>query len=474
MTKIARPPGPRDHLFGLRVLRRMQSEFPGFWYDLQRRYGDTVYMRLMHLHHYTFMHPDQIREVLVDKAQSTVRYERHMEVLGQLQGQSLLTTEGEVWKKQRRTLLPGFSPKRFAQYAGQMTQAAAEMLERLPADGKTPIDFEHTMNMLAADVILRTMFSARVSQDMGDIEHAVRLLSQIGYEEMLQPFSLPDWLPFPRKRAKRKALRLLDNMIWSHVHARRAAPGAGEDLLGMLLSAADQEGDGAVLSDQEVRDQLMTIFLAGHETTAAALAWASWNLAAHPEIAAKAAAEVDQVLGERMPTFADLAHLPWLGMIVKETLRVHSPAAGVFMRRAVEDVQIGQWLVPRGSVITMLSVLPHMDGRWFPDPKQFDPARFDPAARHDIPRGAYFPFGAGPRVCIGNSFAVMEVTLVLAMLLQRFEIRPAAGQAEPAIRMQVTLRPDGLRLALQQRTVATTPARAVPPTPDGVAVCPFH
>jgi cytochrome P450 len=403
-----------------------------------------------------------------------IRFERHMQVLGQLQGQSVLVTEGEVWKKQRRTLLPGFSPKRFPHYAAQMTQAVSEMLERLPADGNTPVDFEHVMNMLGADVILRTMFSSRVSQDMSDIEQAVRALSEIGYEEMFQPFSLPDWLPLARKREKRSAIRLLDSLIWSHVHARRACPDAGEDLLGMLLSAADHEGDGAVLSDQEVRDQLMTIFLAGHETTAAGLAWAGWVLAAHPDIAAQAAAEVDQVLGGRVPTSADVARLPRLGMIIKETLRLHSPAAGVFMRRAVEDVQIGQWLVPKGSLISILSTVPQKDERWFPDPAQFDPARFDPVAGHDIPRGAYFPFGTGPRVCIGQSFALMEMTLILAMLLQRFEIRPAPGQGEPGIRMYVTLRPDSLRLALQRRATAPAPARPAPAAPDGIATCPFH
>jgi cytochrome P450 len=474
MMKIPRPPGPRDLLFGLRLMHRMQHDFLGFWHDMHRRYGDTVHMRLMYLDHYVFMHPDQIREVLVDNAQSLVRFERHMQVLGELHGQSLLVTEGEVWKKQRRTLLPGFSPKRFAHYADQMTQAVSEMLERIPADGKTPVDFDHAMNMLAADVILRTMFSARVSQDTTDIERAVRVLSEIGYEDMFKPFSLPDWLPLPRKREKREALRLLDSLIWSHVHARRACPEPGEDLLGMLLSAADKEGDGALLSDQEVRDQLMTIFLAGHETTAAGLAWAGWVLAAHPEAAAKAADEVDQVLGGRVPAFADVARLPWLGMIIKETLRLHSPAAGVFMRRAVEDLRIGQWLVPKGSLISILSVVPQMDARWFPDPAKFDPARFDPAAGHDIPRGAYFPFGTGPRVCIGNSFALMEMTLILAMLLQRFHIRPAPGQAEPGTRMHVTLRPDGLRLTLQQRAAPPLPASPGTATPHNATGCPFH
>jgi cytochrome P450 len=475
MMKIPRPPGPRDHLFGLRLLRQMERDLLGFWHDQHRRHGDTICVRLAHLDCYSFTHPEQIREVLVDKAQSFIRFERHMQVLGQVHGQSLLITEGEAWQKQRRTLQPGFSPKRFPHYAQQMTDAIAQMLATIPADGQTPLDFEHAMNMLAADVILRTMFSGKVSQDTTDIERAVRTLSEIGYEEMFSPFSLPDWLPLPRKLEKRNALRLLDGLIWSHIEARRAEPETGDDLLGMLLSAADKEGDGSVMTDQEVRDQLMTIFMAGHETTAAGLAWAGWVLAAHPEIAAKATEEVDRVLGARVPSFADLAHLPWLGMVIKETLRLYSPSAGVFMRRAVEDVQIGQWPVPKGSLVSILSVVPHLDERWFQNPGQFDPSRFDADTARNIPRGAYFPFGTGPRVCIGNSFATMEMTLILAMLLQRFAIRPSPGQGKPGVRMQVTVRPEGgLRLTLQRRDAPMTPASPAPATPERAPGCPFH
>jgi cytochrome P450 len=475
MTKIARPPGPRDHLFGIRLLREMERDFLGFWNAAHRRYGDAIYMRLLNFDYYAFAHPEQIREVLVEKADSFIRFERHMEVLSQLHGQSLLVTEGEVWEKQRRTLLPGFSPKRFPQYARQMTDAIAGMLATMPADGKTALDFVQAMNMLAADVILRTMFSARVSEETTEIERAIRALSRIGYEEMFLPFDLPDWLPLPRKREKRRALRLLDTMIWRHIHDRRAAPQPGEDLLGMLLSAVDEAGDGSLMSDREVRDQLMTIFLAGHETTAAGLAWAGWLLASHPELAAKAAAEVDMVLGGRVPTAADCARLPFVGAFIKESLRVRSPAAGVFARRAVKDVQIGQWTLPKGSLVNILSVIPQLDARWFPNPEQFDPARFEAGAARTIERGAYFPFGTGPRVCIGNSFAAMEMTLILAMLLQRFVLRPAPGHTAPRVRMEVTLRPDpGIYLVLDKRQPATGPLASAHAEADSALACPFH
>ncbi|HEY0065012.1 MAG TPA: cytochrome P450 [Telluria sp.] len=468
---IPRPPGPRDRFFGLSLLRGMARDYLGFWGRAQQTYGDSLYVSVAGQGTYSFMDPDLIRECLVEKADAFVRYEHHMNVLRQVHGESVLITEGEVWKKQRRTLQPGFSPKRYEGYAEQMAEAAESVLDKLVSHQGRAFDFEQAMNMLAMDVILRTMFSARVEQDTADIEHAVCLLSEIAYDDMFYPISLPDWLPIPSKRAKRRAMQLLDDLIWSHIRRRRASGEQHNDLLGMLLTAADNEGDGSLLSDQQVRDQLMTTFLAGHETTAAGLTWAGWVLASHPDIAFKAAEEVDAVLEGRTPTFADIARLPYLGQVVKETLRLYSPAPGVFMRQAAQDVQIGPWLLPKGSLVTLLSSLVQRDARWFADPDRFDPDRFAPEAARQIPRGAYFPFGTGPRVCIGMSFASMEMTLILAMLLQRYTLRPGPGQEQPGMRLQVTMRPEGgLRLMLAKR--AQRPAG--PATPASTSGCPFQ
>ena len=468
--KIARPPGPRDRFFGLSLLRHMQRDYLGFFHNAQKTYGDTIYMLVAGRDTYSFMHPDQIREVLVDKASSFIRYKRHMEVLSELHGQSVLITEGDTWRKQRRTLQPGFSPKRFEGYAVQMIESAGSVLDQLPGD--VPLDFEHAMNLMAMDVILRTMFSATTPADAAGIEHAVRLLSQTAYREMFQPASLPDWLPLPAQRAKRKAIKLLDDLIWSHIKSRRASGEARGDLLGMLLTATDSEGDASLMSDKEVRDQLMTIFLAGHETTASGLTWAGWVLASHPQIAEKVSAEVDDELQGRTPDFLDLARLPYLGQVIKETLRLYSPAPGVFMRSATADVQIGQWLVPKGALVSILSTVPQRDPRCFPDPERFDPDRFAPEAAKLIPRGAYFPFGTGPRVCIGNSFATMEMTLIVAMLLQRYQLKPAPGQQQPGLHLQVTMRPEGgMRLVLTKRPTRVPPEKA---EPVAASTCPFQ
>jgi cytochrome P450 len=474
MTKIPRPPGPRDRSFGLRLLADMARDYLGFWRDAQRRYGDTVYMRQGWFHHYAFMHPDQIRELLVDKASAFIRYEQHIEVMRQLHGNSVMITEGATWQRQRRTLLPAFSPKRFDAYAGQVVAAAADVFDSLP--GGAAIDVEHTMNTLAMDIILRTMFGSKVEQDMVQIEEAVRTLAAIGYAEMYLPFTVPAWAPLPRQARKRKALRLLDGKVRGHLRERRAQAGSSaDDLLGMLLAARDDEGDGAPLSDDEIRDQLMTIFLAGHETTATALAWAAWALAADPALAARLALEVDSVLGSRVPAMADLARLPLLAALVKETLRRYPPVPGVLMRRAIEDTEIGGWLLPKGSLVTIPFFVAQGDARWFAEPERFDPARFLGDAARELPRGAYLPFGAGPRVCIGNSFASMEMALVLAMLVQRFTLAPAPGQARPEPRMQVTLRPaGGLRLVFGARTPADAAPQAAASAPAGGHACPFH
>jgi cytochrome P450 len=456
----------------------MERDYLGFWREAQRDYGDTVYMRQGWFHHYGFMHPDQIRETLVDKARSFVRYEQHIKVMRQLHGQSVMISEGDAWQRQRRMLLPAFSTRRFDAYAGQVTAAADRAFAGLPGDGAT-VDAEHLMNMLAMDIILRTMFGSQVEQDTARIEQAIRTLAAIGYAEMYLPFAIPVWAPLPRQAQKRKELRLLDGLVRSQIRARRAAASADageatDDLLGMLLAARDEENGGRALLEDEIRDQLMTIFLAGHETTATALAWAAWALAADQDLAARVAGEVDAVLGPRTPALADLARLPLLAALVKETLRRYPPVPGVLMRRAIEDVQIGEWLVPKGSLVTLPFFVAQGDARWFAQPERFDPERFLGDAARELPRGAYIPFGAGPRVCIGNSFASMEMALVLAMLVQRFSLVPAPCQAAPEARMAVTLRPaSGLKLVLRARTPAAAPATAQAAQANAPA-CPFH
>ena len=471
---LPRPPGPQTGMFGFASLGEMRRRYLDFWQETHRLYGDAVYMRLMNRDVYAFAHPTSIREVLVKNAKSFIRYERIIEVHAQLHGRSVLVAEGEEWRRQRRILQPSFSTKQLEYYARQVAEAARDSLDRLTTG--SPLDFEHAMNMLTIDFVLRTMFGGRVEQDTAEIERAVRLWSQISYSEMVVPMTLPDWLPLPGKAQKRWAMNVLNAFITSQIRRRRAEKPKQDDLLGMLLALPSDDGAGSQDSDRQARDQSMAVFLAGHVTTATSLCWAAWVLASHPDVQERAAREIDELLGQREPTFADMTQLTFLDQIVKETLRLYSPATGVIARRATEDVQIGEWCVPKGALVSILSFVVHRDDRWFKDPLRFDPERFNPQNEENIARGSYFPFGIGPRVCIGNNLASMEIKLALAMLLQRYSLTPAPGQSEPGLLMHATMRPaGGMRLILAKRASSSNAQIASPAkAPISFGKCPNH
>jgi cytochrome P450 len=449
---VVRPPGPRDWACGLRLIGRIKRDILGFYTELHRQYGDAVYMRLGPYQDYNFFHPEPIKEVLSTQARHFIRMRRPLRVLGQWNGQGLLITEGETWLRHRRLVQPAFAPRRFSAYAEAMVAAARERLDGWSAQAAAAplaIEFDQAMTDLTMEIIARTMFGAALGSDARELGEAVHVLSEVAIREMMAPFTLPDWLPLPGKAQKRWAMATIDALVRRFIRDRRASHADRGDLLSMLLLAVDEEGDGRGLTDEQARDQCVTIFLAGHDTTAAGMTWIGWALASHPEIAARAAAEVSAALGGRDPTFADLPRLAYVECVVKEALRHYPPAIGVFARQATSDVQIGQWVLPRGSIARVVSYVVHHDERWFPDPDAFDPDRFAAGREEQIPACAYLPFGAGPRMCIGYSFAMTEMTLLTAMLLQRFTLAPAAGQEAPELDVKMSLRPKGgLRLAL--------------------------
>ncbi len=450
MTTFA-PPGPDTAWFGLPLLRRMAADYLGFTQDLQRRHGDLVRMRLGFERTYDVFAPDLVREVLVDKAGSFIRWERGIEVFAQSMGRSVLTTEGETWQRQRRLLQPVFAARRVAGYAATMVAATQRALDALPPEmDDQRVDIEHWFTGLTMDVIMHTLFSSTSAADARAVGASVQTLSRVAMREMFRPWTLPDWLPLPGKAAKRRALRLQDELVWRHIRQRQqqGAAAGHDDILAHLLVARD--GD-VRLSEREVRDQCVTIFQAGHETSATALTWWSWLMAAHPACQQRVADELQRVLGGRAPGHDDVAALPYLGQTLKEAMRLYPPAAGLMTRRAIEPVTIGGWPLPKGAMLRITPWVLHHDARWFPEPERFLPERFGPGAP-DLPRGAYLPFGTGPRVCIGSLFASTEMTLVAALLLQRFELSAMPGMAPPRAVLNVTLRPaEPLRLQLRRR-----------------------
>ncbi len=434
--------------WGLPSLMAMRRDYLAFVAS-QRRLGDIAGQRVLRERAVDLFSPELVREAMVDHADALIRWERGPEVFEGLMGKSVLVTEGPTWQRQRRMLMQAFTPRRVAGYAALMTEAAAAGLDTVrPGDVAMDALFSH----LTMDVISRTLFSAPIGTDTAAAADAVQVLSETALAEMFWPVTLPDWLPLPGKAAKRHAGKLLHGLLGGHIAARNAVGDDGKtDLLGMLKALRD-ETTGEALSPQEVYDQCMVSFQAGHETSATALLWWSWLLATHPEIQARVRDEIDAVLAGRVPTADDAATLPYLGATLKEAMRLYPPVAALLTRRLTRDVTLGGVQLPARTLVRVTPWLLHRDARWWPDePLAFKPKRFLGDAAHAIPRGAYIPFGLGPRVCLGQHFAVLEMTLIAALLLQRFELAPAGTEA-PKPRMAVTLRPEkGVSLTLTAR-----------------------
>ncbi len=449
------PPGPASRFFGIPLLRQMRLDYLGQVQRLHAAHGDAVYARIGPERTYDFFRPEWVREILVDKASSFIRWEHATDLFAEVHGQSVLVSEGNEWQRQRRMLQPGFGLKRMPGYAQLMVDAAQEALDTIALHKVQTLDFEALVTQLTMDVVLRTLFSSKVdASEARAVADAVQTIGRMGMEAMFWPFRLPDWLP--HKWKIRQAKIKLDTLVRHHIEQRRQQLHAGQaprnDLLGMLLSVRDEDGDKGALSDKEVRDQCMTLFLAGHETTASALTWWGYTMAAHPAEALRAQAEVDQVLGQRRPTYSDVQSLAYLGRTLKETMRLYPPTPALFSRRAIEPVQIGPWQLPKGALVRITPWVLHHDARWHPDPEHFDPERFSESRQATQVRGSYMPFGAGPRVCIGSLFATTEMVLIAAMVLQRFSLAPVQTAQQPRPVLNVTLRPaNGMPLQLLRR-----------------------
>lgn len=447
-----RPAGPSSRWWGLPLLHDMRRDYLGFVTRLQRQHGDLTRMRLGYEDAWDLMHPDLVREALITHAHHLIRWERGMEVFEQVFGQSVLVTEGATWQRQRRMLMPAFTPRRVAGYAQLMTDAASRALDAAVPSGQScaRVAVDALWTDVAMDVILRTLFSEAAQADARDAAWATQTLSTSAFHEMFLPFTLPDWLPLPGKSEKRRAIRTLKGLVLRHIDARRAefpdgvVNGEGtaqrSDLLHMLLALRDEDS-GAALSAQEVLDQCLVTFQAGHETSATTLLWWTALMAEHPDAAERARAEIGTVLNGCVPGPEHLAQLPWLAATIKEALRLYPPISALMSRRTTAPITLGGVDVPKGAMLRITPWVLHRDARWFAQPEQFRPERFLEGAP-PIPKGAWIPFGLGPRVCIGQHFAMLEMTLLAAMLLQRYTVRWPEGEADCAPRLHVTLRPE--------------------------------
>lgn len=452
-----RIPGPAAPMWGLNLLRTMRADYLGYVTRLQNQHKDIAQVRVLNERITHIFHPEWVRQVLVDQADALIRWERATDVFSISMGQSVLVTEGATWQRQRRMLQSGFTPKRVTGYAALMASATHDALSAMTQSvGGQGVNIDALMTDMTLDVILRALFGSHQVRDARPVSKAIQTLSHSGFSELFKPFSWPLWMPLPSVRKVRQAKQTLDRVIQQHIQAKYStASDDGLDLLTMLRLARDPEHPDQGLSAQELHDQIMVMFQAGHETTATAMTWWSGLIARHPEVAERVHTEVDAVLQGQTPTPATLQQMPWLQASLKEALRLYPPAAGLFTRRALKDLQVGPWTVRQGQLIAFTPYVIQRDARWFESPDDFKPERFLPGAP-EVPRGAWMPFGTGPRVCIGQHFALLEMGLMAAMLMLRFKLEWPDGVQWPEGDLAVTLRPaQAIRLKLHPRAAIT-------------------
>jgi cytochrome P450 len=438
---LSGPSGPKGHLLGDN-LREYARDPLGFLSRCAREYGDIVQLRFMGQKFYLLSHPDLIEYVLVENNRNFTKT-KILKRNSRLLGEGLLTSQGEFWRRQRRLAQPAFHRKRIAAYGEVMASFAERSLEGW-RDGQT-IDVHEEMTRLTLEIVAKCLFDADVGAEARDVGSAMTVALE-DFSSQRRLIRIPKSIPTPHNLRFERAARRLDTIVHAIIEERRKS---GEedrgDLLSMLMLAEDESGER--MTDKQLRDEVMTLFLAGHETTANALAWTFWLLSSNVAAEAKLAEELERVLGGRTPTVADLPRLPYVECVIKESMRLYPPA-WVMGRESVGECEVGGYRMPAGTTALMSQWVVHRDPRYHRDPQRFDPDRWTAGYEKGMPRFAYFPFGGGPRQCIGAAFAMTEARLVLATVAQRLRMELVPGQSvEPYA--SITLRPkEGIRMTL--------------------------
>ncbi|MGC2526575.1 MAG: cytochrome P450 [Candidatus Acidiferrum sp.] len=438
-SKIA--PGPRGDLLtgNLRAFRR---DVLGLMLKSSREYGDVVRFRIGPFTVHLLNHPDHVEHVLQSHARNYDKATRSSAKIRLISGDSLLTSNGDVWQRQRRLMQPSFHRQRIAGLASQMTTLTAEMLQRWQARAATgqPLDITSEMMRLTYTIVGKTLLGAEVGGDLGGVEHAMETVLTHTFQSWGNILDLPAFVPTPANLRFRRAMQVLDQIVYRIIAGHRAGNSAKSDLLSMLLDVRDEQtGEG--LSDLDLRNEAITFLLAGHETTANALSWTFYLLSQNPEVERELRAELVAVLGGRAPAIENLPQLKFTTMVIQEAMRLYPPI-WVIERRAIADDVIGGFHIPAGSSIVISPHVLHRNENFWPDAERFDPTRFS-----SKPRG-YIPFGSGPRFCIGAEFAMMEARLIVPMVMQAFHLELAQGHSALPL-PGITLRPkNGLQMIL--------------------------
>ena len=447
-AKATLPPALKGSSLIQGVMPEFNRDALGF-IERGRNYGDVVRMRFLYLTAYFLYHPDDIEYVLSTNAKNFIKSRSVRSPFFQrLVGNGLLTSEGDFWRRQRRLAQPAFHRQRISGYGDVMVEYTERLISTW-SDGENR-DIHQDMMRLTLEIVVRTLFNADVSGDAAKVERA---LSQI-----VKPFSsqatlkwiLDNRLPTKTHRRFNESAKEIDEIVYRIIAERRASGSDEGDLLSMLLAAHDE--DGSQMTNRQLRDEVMTLFLAGHETTALTLSWAWYLLAQNPAAEQKFHAELDEMLAGRLPTAADLSRLKYTEMIAKESMRLYPPAYALG-RESIEECEVGGFRVPAKTQIFMFQWAVQRDPRFFDQPNSFYPERWTENFSNTLPKYAYFPFGGGPRACIGNYFAMMEVVLLLATIGQRFRFS-LLPEHPVSLLPAMSLRPaDGIKVKVKSRRV---------------------
>ena len=440
------PPGPK----GLPIVGNMfepRGDAIRYFTKCIREYGDIVFLRFLGVPMCLVNRPDCIESVLVTQ-HNNFEKSKDYRALRRVLGNGLLTSEGVFWRRQRKLVQPAFHQGRIAAYAEVMVAYT----ERMVASWKhgQGLDVHEAMMRLTLDIVAKTLFDTDVSREAEDVGAALQVLMSKFFRQAGFALLLPSFIPIPTTRRLQRAVGQLDKVIYEIIRRRRTSGQTSGDLLSVLLRAQDDEGLG--MTDRQLHDEIMTLFLAGHETTANALSWTWLLLGQNPGVEEKLIEELRRVLSGRSPTAADLPRLTYTEMILREAMRLYPPV-WVIGRRGLAPFRMGEYELPAETNVLMSQIITHRDARYFPDPDRFDPDRWkaDDPRFVSLPRFAYFPFGRGPRVCIGAGFAMMEAVLLLATIAQRFTLTLVPGQTIEKL-PSVTLRPkSGIRVILHRR-----------------------
>lgn len=413
------PPGPRSGLFGGGLYLKSLREPLAFTEGVARAYGDIACFRIARRRVYLLSHPEYVRGVLLTHYSNFLKG-RGIRRTNHVMGEGLVTSDGDLHRRQRRLAQPSFQRHRIAAYARTMVEHAEHLSDGW-RDGET-VELLRTLKQLTLSVVGEVLFGADSARTRDEVLDALLVIREHFKVFRVPLDSLGTLLSPARRRRFNGATAQLDRAIYHVIEARRREGGDRGDLLSMLLSAADEEAGGARMTDKQVRDEALALFIGGGESNAIGLMWTFYMLAQHPEVEARLHREVDEVLGERPATGDDFARLTYTRMVFEESLRLYPPVWRL-VRTALRDYEVGGYTVPAGSLVVVSPYVMHRDARYYPDPLRFDPSRWEPEARAARPSHSFFPFGGGPRRCLGEGFALMEAVLVLATLARRWRMR---------------------------------------------------